>query len=76
MKKGDFVSRIAFGGKYEIVADKESPDTGFVSYNAPTVILEKGYDFVIVNVDDDWPEGKIRPLEHVLTQEIEPWDED
>jgi hypothetical protein len=71
MNKGDAVKRKAFKDRYEIVADRNNPKTEF---NGPfgKVELAKGYDFLIVNIDDDWPENKIRPFENVMEFEIEP----
>jgi len=75
MNKGDVVKRKAFRERYEIIADRQNPDTGFVSPYGGTYQLASGYDFVIVNVDEDWPEGEIRPYQQVMENEIEPFEE-
>ncbi len=71
MKKGDVVKRKGFSGKFEIIADCDNKDTGFAAAMEKTYTLKDGYDFVIVNIDEAWPKGKIRPYEQVKENEIE-----
>ena len=72
MNKGDIVKRKGLKTRYEIIADRQNPDTGFISAFGGTYKLERGYDYVIVNIDDDIPSDEIRPYLQIMAYEIEP----